>query len=284
MLETQHPLAWGGPEDDRVMTESATTGPRGGTARREEIMRRLQAAGFLSVTYLTGELGVSDMTVRRDLKQLAKAGELRVVHGGASLPHGTLRTADFASRAQHQLEAKRRMARRAVALVTPGATIAVDAGTTAFEVAAALPDTFRGCVITHSVPVLQHMLHLPASRVIGLGGELLADSQALVGALTVEALSGLHAETVFLGAAAVNERGIYVATDHERPTKQALIDCADRVVLLADRSKFSDSAPVRLAPLDAVDVLVTDGPLPPAMTAVLDAAGVSVRADACGPA
>jgi DeoR/GlpR family transcriptional regulator of sugar metabolism len=259
-------------------TESPATAARGGAARREEIMRRLQASGFVSVTYLTGELGVSDMTVRRDLKQLAKAGEVRVVHGGASLPHGTLRTADFASRAEHEREAKRRIARRALGLVDAGATIAVDAGTTAFELVAALPDDFRGCVITHSVPVLQHMLHRPEARVIGLGGELLADSQALVGALTVEALSGLHADVVFLGAAAVNERGIYVATDHERPTKQALIDVADHVVLLADRSKFTVSAPVRLAPLDAVDVLVTDGALRAEMGEVLDAAGVAVHA------
>ncbi|WP_219414247.1 DeoR/GlpR family DNA-binding transcription regulator [Pseudonocardia nigra] len=262
------------------MTETGlpATGVRGGAARREEIMRRLQAAGFVSVTYLTGELGVSDMTVRRDLKQLAKAGELRVVHGGASLPHGTLRTADFASRAEHEREAKRRVARQAVELVGSGATIAIDAGTTAFELAATLPDDFRGCVITHSVPVLQHMLHRPDARVIGLGGELLADSQALVGALTIEALSGLHAEVVFLGAAAVNERGIYVATDLERPTKQALIDVADRVVLLAERSKFTVSAPVRLAPLDAVDILVSDGELPAGMADVLAAAGVAVHA------
>jgi DeoR/GlpR family transcriptional regulator of sugar metabolism len=258
------------------MADSTTTGARGGAARREEILRRLQAAGFLSVTDLTAELGVSDMTVRRDLKQLAAAGELRVVHGGASLPHGTLRTADFSSRAQHERDAKRRIARRAAALVAPGATIAVDAGTTAFELAAALPDTFRGCVITHSVPVLQHMLHLSGARVIGLGGELLADSQALVGALAVQALAGLSAEVVFLGVAAVDARGVYVATDLERPTKQALMDAGDRVVLLADHSKFSVSAPVRLAPLDAVDVLVTDVPLPAGPAEAFARAGVTV--------
>lgn len=255
---------------------TAATAHRTGIARREEIMRRLQAAGFVSVTHLTRELGVSDMTVRRDLKRLAEAGELRVVHGGASMLHGTLRTADFASRGERELQAKRRIARRAIDIIEPGATIAVDAGTTSFELAAALPESFDGCVITHSVPVLQHMLHLPASRVIGLGGELLADSQALVGALTVQALSGLHADAVFLGAAAVNGRGIFVATDHERPTKQALCDIADRVVLLADHSKFSASAPVRLAPLGLVDVLVTDAPVQPVLGAALRDAGVAV--------
>lgn len=258
-----------------MSTEPTPRAPDG-VARREAIMRGLQASGFLSVTHLTHELGVSDMTVRRDLKRLAETGQVRVVHGGASLPHGTLRTADFTSRGERELRAKRRIAQLALGLVDAGTTIAIDAGTTPFELAAALPDTFAGTVITHSVPVLQHMLHVPAARVIGLGGELLAESQALVGALTVEALAGLHAEILFLGAAAVSRRGLFIATDVERYTKQSLMAAADRVVLLVDHTKFSAAAPVRLALLDQVDVLVTDAPLKPALRRVFEQARVTV--------
>jgi DeoR/GlpR family transcriptional regulator of sugar metabolism len=75
----------------------------------------------------------------------------------------------------------------------------------------------------------------------------------------------------------VNERGVYVATDLERPTKQALMDVAARVVLLADHSKLSVSAPVRLASLDAVDVLVTDAPLPAGAVDAFEQAGVDVH-------
>lgn len=239
-------------------------------------MRRLQEAGFLSVTALTQLLGVSDMTVRRDLKRLAESGEVRVVHGGASLPHGTLRTADFSSRGSRKLEAKRRIARLAVELIDPGATVAIDAGTTPFEVAVALPDDFHGTVITHSVPVLQHMLHRSSTRVIGLGGELLADSQALIGALTMEALGRLHAQIVFLGAAAVNPRGIFIAADLERHTKQMLMSIGDRVVLVADQSKFTASAAVRLASLDQIDVLVTDEAPTAAIARAFKQAGVTV--------
>lgn len=260
------------------MSEPSATRISAGTARREAILTRLKAAGFVSVTTLTAELGVSDMTVRRDLRRLADAGELRVIHGGASMVHGTLRTADFASRGERSLEAKRRIAQRALQLVPPGSTVAIDAGTTAFELAAALPEDFDGCVISHSVPVLQHMLYVPSSRVIGLGGELLADSQALVGTMTIDALAGLHADTVFLGAAAVSSRGLFVATHHERPTKQALCGIADRVVLLVDSSKFTTTAPVALAPLDRVDLLITDAPLSPALAAACERADVEVVA------
>ena len=266
------------------MSEPAAQRSTAGVARREAILRSLQAAGFVSVTTLTSELGVSDMTVRRDLRQLADEGHLRVIHGGASLPHGTLRTADFASRGERLLQAKRRIAQRALQLVTPGSTIAIDAGTTPFELAAGLPEDFGGCVITHSVPVLQHLLYVPSARVIGLGGELLADSQALVGTLTIDAMAGLHADTVFLGAAAVSRRGLFVSTHHERPTKLALCGIADRVVLLVDHSKFTTTAPVALAPLDSIDVIVTDAALDPALATACARADVEVvRADQSPP-
>lgn len=256
------------------MDERAT--PQTGNARRDEIVRRLHAAGFLSVTALTGELGVSDMTVRRDLKQLAAEGQVRVVHGGASLPHGTLRTADFASRGGRETGAKQRIAAHALALVEPDSTLVVDAGTTPYEVAAALPDQFAGCVITHSVPALQRLLHLTEARVIGLGGELLADSQALVGPAAVNALSGLHADVAFLGAAAVSTRGVFVARELEVPTKLALMEASDSVVLVADHTKFSTRSPVRLAPLESIDVLVTDEAPPPTLAQALRRAGVRV--------
>lgn len=224
------------------------------------------------------------MTVRRDLRRLEQSGVLRVVHGGASLPEGALSVFDFASRGGLESAAKQRIAHKALGLVQPGATIAVDAGTTTFELAAALPHDFQGCVITHSIPVLHQMVQLPGVRVIGLGGELLTDSQALVGSLTMTALASLHAEILFLGVAAVNARGLFISTDHERATKLALMDIADRVVLLADHTKFSAAAPVRLAPLDRVDALVTDAPLKPGLGRVLQEAGVSVLISRATPA
>lgn len=232
------------------------------SARKEAILRRLHTAGFASITDLSEMLGVSDMTIRRDLRQLSQAGELRVVHGGASLPHGTLRTAGFARRAGRQARSKRRIAECAVELIERDSTVAVDAGTTAYELATHLPAGFSGSLITHSVPVLQHMLGRPAARVVALGGELLADSQALVGDITIGSLAGLRADVFFLAAAAVGPGGVYVATNVERPTKQAFIDACDRVVLLADHTKFTASAPILLTTFDAVHVLVTDAAPP----------------------
>jgi DeoR/GlpR family transcriptional regulator of sugar metabolism len=120
------------------------------------------------------------------------------------------------------------------------------------------------------------MLNRGLGRVVGLGGELLVESQAFAGQMTVEAASGLRVRTLFLGAAAVDKRGVYVATDTERPTKLALMDIADEVVLLADHGKFASSAPVLLCPHERVDTLVTDVTPPKAISRHLEQTGTAV--------
>lgn len=245
-------------------------------ARRRMIMEAVREAGFISVSDLTRSLGVSDMTVRRDLRKLEQQGEVRVVHGGVSALHGPLHNPAFVSRASMDAAAKKAIATAALRRVGATDTIAIDAGTTAYALAQALPDTFQGTVVTHSIPVIQLLLNRGIGRVVGLGGELLVESQAFAGQMTVEAASGLRVTRFFLGAAAVDERGVYVATDNERPTKLALIEIADEVVLLADHSKFTTAAPVLLCPHERITTLVTDGPLPPAVGQRLRATGTSV--------
>ena len=226
--------------------------------RRRVIMERLRETGFVSVTSLTRDLGVSDMTVRRDLRKLEKQGSVRVVHGGVSALHGPMHNPAFVSRSRMDEAAKKAIAETALGLVSETDTIAIDAGTTTYALAQALPHGFDGTIVTHSVPVIQLLLNRGGGKVVGLGGELLHESQAFTGQMTVDAVQGLRVSTLFLGAAAVDERGVYVATDKERPTKLALIDVADQVVLLADHTKFAISAPVLLCPHDRITTLVTD--------------------------
>lgn len=245
-------------------------------ARREFTLEAVRTAGFVSVADLARELRVSDMTVRRDLRKLAADGEVEIVHGGVRLA-APERTTGFVRRASANPSAKRLIGQRAADLVQSGDTIAIDAGTTAYELAAAVPPGFGGCIVTHSVPVIQLMLHRPGVRTVGLGGDLFPASQAFVGPMTADAAKGLRLRTFFMGAAAVDARGVYVATDVERPTKQALMDIADGVILLADQDKFKTSAPVLLCPLDRLSALVTDVPPPPDIAKVLADAEVALH-------
>src|SRR5690606_31685204 len=127
-------------------------------ARREAILERVHASGFCSVAELAGHLGVSEMTVRRDVRQLAGAGDLRIVHGGVSLPQHTVAAAAFDTRLQANTAGKRRIAEAAARLVGPSDAIAVDSGTTTHALLNALPDSYEGSVVTHSVPAMQTLL------------------------------------------------------------------------------------------------------------------------------
>lgn len=244
--------------------------------REAAILSAVQLSGFASVAALSETLLVSDMTIRRDVRKLAREGELRIVHGGVSLPHGTLKTATFAGRAEQESEAKHRIARAALSLVPSTATVAFDSGTTCFAVAAGLDHDFQGCVVTHSVPVLQQMLSCPRATVIGLGGELLAESQVLIGPSTTAAAASLSLDLFFLGANSVDAGGIYLRGNREKAVKSALMAAAARVVLLVDGSKLTHTAPVRLAELDAVSTLITNGPVPAVLRAACEQAGVEL--------
>ena len=239
-------------------------------ARRAAILAKVRADGFCSISDLAGELAVSDMTVRRDVRRLDDLGEVRVVHGGVSLPPGQ----DFGARSHANAGSKHRIGAAAAALIQPGDTIAVDAGTTAYALVDALPAAFTGSVVTHSVPVMQTLLDRPGTRCVGLGGDLYPASRAFVGPATVEAAERLRVRWCFLGAAAVDTRGCYGVYDLERPTKQALMDIADHVVLLVDAGKFEGSAPVQLARLDRLHAVVTDASPPAGLCTALDDADV----------
>ncbi|WP_158746919.1 DeoR/GlpR family DNA-binding transcription regulator [Acidisphaera sp. L21] len=232
-------------------------------ARQTAIIGRLREAGFLGVAEVARDLGVSEMTVRRDLRQLEATRAVNLVHGGASLPMEE-RDASFQARTGVDAEAKRRIAVGASTLVGARDAIAIDAGTTTLAMAWQLPEPFAGCVVTHSVPVIDHLMQRTELRLIALGGDLHRPSRAFVGQMTVDGCAGLRVRSLFLGAAAMDERGVYVDADVERPTKLALMAAADRVILLADHSKAGRSAPVLLCGLERISTLVTDArpPIP----------------------
>jgi DeoR/GlpR family transcriptional regulator of sugar metabolism len=235
--------------------------------------------GLLSVADLARELGVSQMTVRRDLQRLERAGQVRTVHGGVGLAadgHDARAPGSGRDRV-----GSRRVALRAARLIGAGDTVALDAGPSAYALARALPGDFTGSVITHSMPVMQLLAERidrqAGLRLVALGGELTAARHALVGPTTLDALAGLRARTFFLDASAVDVRGVYAGSTAEARVALGLADIADEVVLLATRDAFTASAPALVAGLDRLAAAVTDGPPPVSLAAALGRAGVRVH-------
>lgn len=244
------------------------------TPRQRTILAELERRGFISTMDLAEAFSVSDMTVRRDTRELSQRGLVRVVHGGVSALGPGGQNADFAARARDDADAKKRIARACLSLIKPLDAVILDAGTTTFQIANELPASFGGTIITHSAPALQRCLQLPSARTICLGGELLRDSQAFTGPMTISAVEGLRATTAFIGVGGIHDEAFYIERDLERATKLALMNAAETVVVVATQQKMRRSALARLAAFDAVDILVTDAAPPREIETALRSAGV----------
>jgi DeoR family transcriptional regulator of aga operon len=159
------------------------------------------------------------------------------------------------------------VAAHAVGLIGASDTIAIDAGPTGHAVARALPETFSGCAISHSLPVLQCLSTGRLERVVALGGELLAGRHAFVGPTTEAATAQLRVRTLFLCPGGIDARGMYAESPAEASLQRQLIDIADQVVVVVTGAAFRAWAPARIAPLGRLTGLVTDH-RPPAEVAV----------------
>lgn len=242
---------------------------RGADRRRARILEQLFHSGHVSVSPLSELFNVSEMTIRRDLHQLARAGELELVHGGARIPEYRRKIIDFSTRTLSNAKAKQSIAELATRLVTNRSVIGVDAGTTAHSCAATLAETYSGTIITNSIPVLASLVDFPKVSVIGLGGDLLHRNKALVGPRVTSTLAQIRIETLLLGASAVTVDGIYNHSSVELATKTALIAAAAEVILIADSTKANASGAVRVCGWEKISTVVTEASWPSDLTQAL---------------
>src|SRR5256885_9647428 len=197
--------------------------------RRQTILERLRNDGKVVAAELSASLAVSPDTVRRDLQELAEAGLLRRVHGGALPPAVGARP--YAVRREQAPAAKVAIARATSRLLHDGQVILLDAGTTTLEVARHLPPQLRATVITNSPPIAVQLAEHPSVDVTMVGGVLDKDARALVGAATIEALRGVRADVLVLGVCSLHpEVGITVNDLEESYVKRAMIANAVEVV------------------------------------------------------
>ncbi|MBQ1444263.1 MAG: DeoR/GlpR transcriptional regulator [Renibacterium sp.] len=232
--------------------------------RHSRILQALRDAPAVRVAGLAAALDVSEMTIRRDIEILDEQQLLKKIHGGASRLNALSSIEPgFASKADRQLAAKRSIAREALGLIEPGMTIALGAGTTTYHLAASLGQVEALTIITNSIKAAEALHQLPSQpAVIVTGGER-TPSEALVGPLSIAAISTLNADMCFLGVHGVHLRGLSSPNLAEAQTNAAFIDSANRLVVLADHSKFGLRALSSFAQIDEIDVLITDDGISP---------------------
>lgn len=229
--------------------------------RRERLVQFIADQGYCTITELSRAFTVSEMTIRRDVMRLVEQGRVRGFRGGVgSVSRQDMVGSDYHYRDMKMGEAKHAIALKAVEMVGPTSVIAIDAGTTTNQVASLLPTDRDVKVVTHSFPVVSSLIGNPGVEVICLGGILHPESLSFDGPATLAAISNLQVETLFLAASGMSDRGAFCGNGFDAITKRALIDVAERVVLLADSSKFFNSAMVKICDWDMVDrVIIDDG-------------------------
>jgi DeoR/GlpR family transcriptional regulator of sugar metabolism len=245
--------------------------------RQVRILAELRRSGAIKVAELTELLGVSDMTIRRDLEQLAADGVARKVHGGAVLAGRVAFEPGFAAKRQLAQPAKQAIADRAATLISPGAAIAVSAGTTTWAMAASVAAVAGLTVVTNSTIVADVITGIDTAGLVTviLTGGVRTPSAALVGPVADRTIANMHVDQVFLGVHGMDPHAGYTTPNvAEAATNQALIASAREVIVLADSSKWGVVGLADIAPLDAATTVITDDGLPEEAHRVLsDAVG-----------
>jgi DeoR/GlpR family transcriptional regulator of sugar metabolism len=225
--------------------------------RRGAILERLRRDGKVVAAELSVSLEVSPDTVRRDLREMAQAGLLRRVHGGA-LP-AAVGALPYTARLERAPAAKAAIARATSRLLRRGQVVLLDAGTTTLEVARHLPPELEATVITNSPPIAVALVDHPRLEVIVLGGSLAKNARCTVGAATVEALHSIRADVLVLGVCSVHPQiGITSLDLEESYVKRAMIANAAEVVAVSSADKLGSAGPYALAPIEELTYLVTD--------------------------
>lgn len=258
--------------------------------RQARILSELQRAGAARVGELTTLLGVSDMTIRRDLEQLAAEGMIRKVHGGAVLTgHATLEPS-FAAKSQLATATKAVIAAEAATLLRPGAAIGLSAGTTTWAMATHIVAIAGLTVVTNSTTVADAITSLDTQNQVTviLTGGVRTPSAALVGPVADRTVASMHVDVLFLGVHGMDLRAGFTSPNlAEATTNQAFIDSAREVVVLADSTKWGTVGLARIAPLHAANIVITDSALPQSgRRALMDAVDrvITVDVEAEGPA
>ncbi|MER5209454.1 DeoR/GlpR family DNA-binding transcription regulator [Streptomyces sp. NPDC002838] len=248
--------------------------------RHQLILRALRSGGTATVADLSEQLDVSAATIRRDLLKMEEDGLLTRVHGGAVIEDDP---APFSEAAGAQVAEKDAMAARAATMIEDGQSVILDSGTTVHQLARHLHGR-RLTVITNNLAVYEELGEDEDIDLVLLGGIVIRASRMTDGFMTQDALRQLHADWLFLGACGLRPGGqVMDTTVVEVPARRAMIAAGDKVVLLADKSKFPGTGMVKICGPEELDVLITDASADDATCMALDEAGVTVIHTAPAP-
>ena len=245
--------------------------------RRKTIIQELEEEGAVKTVELSERLGVSSMTIRRDLSYLAEEGIVSITHGGATLNKGALKEHGMLYKEEVYSEEKRRIGEFCYNFVNEGDAVFLDTGSTVKIIAEVIADKKNISVVSHSLLVQQVLTESPGIKLISAPGVFREKTMGFLGQMTCDFVAGFKFDTLFLGVEGVDlEHGVTVPDIVDGETKRALVRQAKRVVVVADYSKIGSSYFMTIAPLDRIDTLVTNKEADPELIERIREQGVEV--------
>lgn len=243
--------------------------------RKEYILKVLKENGQVIAKSMSRELGLSEDTIRRDLRELAGEGRLQRVHGGA-LPSSPA-VVDFAGRQQLATAGKDAIGRAAARMVRPGQVVILDGGTTTLQLANHLPLDLQATVVTHSPTIAVALVDHPAIEVILVGGRLFKHSVVTVGAAAVEAIARIRADIYFMGVTGIHpQAGLSTGDLEESHIKRALSASAAETYVLISAEKVNAASAYVIAALTEVDGIIVEPGIPAESLEAYRRAGLTV--------
>jgi DeoR/GlpR family transcriptional regulator of sugar metabolism len=243
--------------------------------RQQLILESLKKNGRVLANDLSQRFNVSEDTIRRDLRELAEAGQLQRVHGGG-LPHSPA-AATYRERMGQASAAKEAIASAAFQLVHDGQALLLDGGTTNLAVARRLPKDLHLTVITNSPLIAAELAGSPRFEIVLIGGRLYQDSLVTTGSAAISAIASLHVDLCLLGVCSLHpEVGISTPDMEEAAVKRAMLACANQAAALAVADKLDTASTYVVAPITALTYLITERSIAEETLDVYRMAGVTV--------
>jgi DeoR family ulaG and ulaABCDEF operon transcriptional repressor len=245
--------------------------------RHHLICEILATQGYATVPDLMARLDASRATVARDIQELALAGRLRRVRGGAEAMHGApaLAEPNFGTNQLQNRERKRSIARAAAELCQPGESIIMDGGTTVY----AMTEFIAGRdleVLTNSFPIAEYLMKRGTGRVILPGGEIFREQGLVLSPFEDDTIRHFVASKFFIGARAITQHGMMQTDPLLIRAEQRLMRQAETMIVLADSSKFRNRGSLILCPLERINTIITDDGIEEGTQKMLADAGIRV--------
>lgn len=234
-------------------------------SRCNQIMELLKRDGEVEISTLCRMFNVAEMTIRRDLNQLAKENNIVRTHGGALLIHeDQITEPSYERRITDSSESKEIIARKAIELIKNGERVFLDSGSTTYHIAKQISNSARNVVLTNGINIAAEIVLRNNISVIMIGGELRLNTLSTRGSLTEELISQFHVDVAFIGANAIDGDGnIYAANTAERCLKRAIMQHADRTYVLLDHTKFGKTSLIKYANASELTGIISDKKLSP---------------------